>query len=64
MVVEGSIIGSFDVVNLFNTTPAAEALVVVRKKLEEDKDLKHRTQHSMDYILEMISVCIYNTYFQ
>jgi hypothetical protein len=56
--------GSFDVVNLFTTTPFDEALSVVRSRLEEDQELKQRTAHSVDTIMELVTVCINNTYFQ
>jgi hypothetical protein len=51
-------------VNLFTTTPASDALSILRKKLEGNVTLKQRTHHSIDTIMELVSVCVNNTYFQ
>jgi hypothetical protein len=37
---------------------------MLREKLQTEKNLKDRTQHSVDTIMEMVSVCVNNTYFQ
>jgi retron-type reverse transcriptase len=60
----GTKIVSFDIVNLFNTTPVDTALQVTREKLQEDIILHERTAHSVDTVMEMISTCVHNTYFQ
>jgi hypothetical protein len=60
----GSILASLDVVNLFTTTPTDGALSLLRKKLECDDKLKSRTNHTVDTLMELVSVCITNTYFQ
>jgi len=59
-----ALMGSFDVVNLFTTTPVTEALQVLRQRLEEDDKLPDRTHHSVDTLMEMVTVCTQNTYFQ
>ena len=61
---ENSTMGSFDVVNLFTTTPVHRALERTRELLEKDDKLGERTSHTVDNIMEMITVCVTNTYFQ
>jgi hypothetical protein len=56
--------GSFDVVNLFTTTPVTEALQVLRQRLEENDKLPDCTHHSVDTLMEVVIVCTQNTYFQ
>jgi hypothetical protein len=60
----GAILASLDVVNLFTTTPTEKALEVLRCNLEKNSTLKERTHHSIDTILELVTVCGNNTYFQ
>jgi hypothetical protein len=54
---------SLDVVSLSTTTLVNESLLVVRKRLEEDVKLQNRTQHTVDTIMELLTVCLCNTYF-
>jgi predicted GIY-YIG superfamily endonuclease/flagellar basal body rod protein FlgC len=61
---ENSTMGSFDVVNLFTTTPIHRTLERTRELLEKDETLCERTSHNVDNIMEMITVCVTNTYFQ
>ena len=39
------------------------ALDIIRSKLEQDADLSTRTSMTADYILELLSFCLNNTYF-
>jgi hypothetical protein len=61
---EKKIMGSFDVVNLFTTTPVDKTLSIVKAKLQEDVTLPDRTNLPIETIMEMITVCVKNTYFQ
>lgn len=61
---DGALIGSFDVTNLFTTTPVEEALKIARERLQADTSLKNRTPLHVDTIMELVSVCVKNTYFQ
>jgi hypothetical protein len=58
------IMESFDVVSLFTTTPVDKSLLIVKSKLQEDVKLNERTILPIDTIMEKISVCVNNTYFQ
>jgi hypothetical protein len=55
---------SFDVTSLFTCVPVDEALKALRKKLEGDATLRDRSPHSVDTLLELVSLCLKNTYFQ
>jgi hypothetical protein len=58
------ILVSFDIVSLFTNTPVSEALKFVKTSLETDTSLIVRTQHSIPTLLELLSLCLNNTYFQ
>ena len=60
----GTILASFDVVNLFTTTTPDAALVALKEKLENDLTLHDRTALSISTIMELVTVCVKNTYFQ
>ena len=57
---EGQCIISYNVVALFTSIPVKSALEVVKKKLEQDTELHHRTTMSTQNLLEF---CLCNTYF-
>jgi hypothetical protein len=61
---DGKIVGNFDVVSLFTTTLVDKSLSIVKVKLQEDITLKDRTNLSIESILEMITICVKNAYFQ
>jgi hypothetical protein len=63
-VTESTRFGSFDVLNVFTMTPVDKALKRTRNILEAEKKLKARTLHNVGNIMEMITVCVVNTYFQ
>jgi hypothetical protein len=44
---DDKIMGSFDVVSLFTTTPVDKSLAIVKVKLQEDITLKDRTNLSV-----------------
>jgi hypothetical protein len=56
--------GSFDVINLFTTTPVDKSLSIVEAKLQEDVTIPNRTNLPTETIMEMITVRVKNTYFQ
>jgi hypothetical protein len=60
---EGHVLVSLDVVSLFTTAPVDKSLLGVRKRLEEDVKLQHRPHHTVDTIMEPLTVCLCNTYF-
>ncbi|XP_066289685.1 uncharacterized protein [Branchiostoma lanceolatum] len=54
---------SHDVVSLFTNTPIPETLDIIRRRLQEDRDLKNRTNLQVDDILELLSFIVTTTYF-
>ncbi|XP_035672164.1 uncharacterized protein LOC118413102 [Branchiostoma floridae] len=54
---------SHDVVSLFTNTPIPETLNIIQKRLEEDRDLKSRTNLEVDDIIELLSFIVTTTYF-
>ncbi|XP_066267585.1 uncharacterized protein [Branchiostoma lanceolatum] len=54
---------SHDVVSLFTNTPISETLDIIRRRLQEDRDLKNRTNLQVDGILELLSFIVTTTYF-
>ena len=54
---------SFDVKALFTSIPIQPALKVIKKLLEEDKNLHNRTMMSVKHISCSLEFCLTNTYF-
>ena len=54
---EGESFVSYDVVSLFTKTPIKEACEIIRKRLENDKTLKKRTNLNVDDIMELLKFC-------
>lgn len=55
---------SFDVTSLFTNVPAEEALLATSLKLQADITLQQRTDHSVSTIMNLITLCINNMYFE
>ena len=55
---------SYDVVLLFMKTPIKEACEIIRKRLENDKKLKKRTNLNVDDIMELLKFVLETTYFR
>jgi hypothetical protein len=60
----GTLIGRLDVTNLFTTMPVDETLEILKSNLEEDTSRKDRSHLSIENIMDLVRVCVYNTYFQ
>ena len=54
---------SFDVTSLFTRFPTDKALKVIQKRLKVDTTLEHRTNLSIDQLLEDTKFCLDSTYF-
>ena len=54
---------SFDVKALFTSIPIQPALKIIKKLLEEDTNLHHRTTMSIEHIYSLLEFCLTNTYF-
>ena len=54
---------SFDVKALFTSISIQPALKIIKKLLEEDKNLHHRTTMSVNHIYCLLEFCLTNTYF-
>ena len=54
---------SFDVKALFISIPIQPALKIIKKLLEEDKNLHHRTTMSVKHMYCLLEFCLTNTYF-
>ncbi|XP_064458851.1 uncharacterized protein LOC135369116 [Ornithodoros turicata] len=61
---DGDVMKSFDVISLFTNVPIDVALSVVRTKLRADVDLEDRTDLSVEDILELLKLCLGQTFFQ
>ncbi|XP_064462023.1 uncharacterized protein LOC135372308 [Ornithodoros turicata] len=61
---DGDVMMSFDVISLFTNVPIDVALSVVRTKLRADVDLEDRTDLSVEDILELLKLCLRQTFFQ
>jgi hypothetical protein len=55
---------SFDINSLFTNVPLDKTLNIVKTKLESDDTLATRTRLNISAIMELITVCTDNTYFQ
>ena len=54
---------SFDVTTLYTSIPVAEAIEVIKGRLEQDTELPRRTTWSPENILRLLEFCLVNTYF-
>ena len=54
---------SYDVVSLFTNTPINETLDVIKKRLEDDTNLKLRTNLDVDDLMELLKFIVTTTYF-
>ncbi|XP_064470310.1 uncharacterized protein LOC135385061 [Ornithodoros turicata] len=61
---DGDVMMSFDVISLFTNVPIDVALSVVRTKLRADVDLEDRTDLSVEDILELLKLCLGQTFLQ
>ena len=59
----GECITSFDVTALYTSIPVADAIEVIKRRLEQDTELPRRTAWSPDNILKLLEFCLVNTYF-
>ena len=59
---EGDSFLSYDVMSLFTKTPIKEACEIIRKRLENDKKLKKRTNLNVDDIMELLKFVLESTY--
>ena len=59
----GECIMSFDVTALYTSIPVANAIEVIKRRLEQDTELPRRTTWSTDNILNLLEYCLVNTYF-
>ena len=57
------IIMSFDVKGLFTSVPIQPALNIIRKLLEENNELQHRTSMTVKHITSLLKFCLRRTYF-
>jgi hypothetical protein len=63
-IVHSNVMVSYDVKSLFTNVPVAEMLTIVKGKLESDNGLKERTKMPVGTIMELLTVCVENSYFQ
>ena len=59
----GECFTSFDVTALYTSIPVAEAIEVIKGRLEQDTELPRRTTWSPENILRLLEFCLVNTYF-
>ena len=55
---------SYDVNSLFTSIPIDPAITIIKKHLEQDKDLHLRTNMTVNHICCLLEFCLKNTYFQ
>ena len=55
---------SYDVHSLFTSIPIDPATTIIRKHLEQDKDLHQRTNMTVNHTCCLLEFCLKNTYFQ
>ena len=55
---------SYYVHSLFTSIPIDPAITIIRKHLEQDKDLHQRTNMTVNHICCLLEFCLKNTYFQ
>ena len=54
---------SYDVEALFTSVPLQSALIITKKKLEEDRELHLRTSMTVQHISWLLELCLKSTYF-
>ena len=54
---------SYDVKELFTSVPAKPATNIIKKLLEQDQELQHRTPMSVENIICLLEFCLNSTYF-
>ena len=54
---------SYDVSALFTSIPIEPAINIIKKHLEEDKELHNRTKVTVKHISCLLEFCLKNTYF-
>ena len=54
---------SYDVSALFTSIPIEPAINIIKKHLEEDKELHNRTSMTVKHISCLLEFCLKNTYF-
>ena len=59
----GEVITSYGVKALFTSVPVNPAIAIVQKKLQQDTLLFQRTSMSIPKIVNLLEVCLKNTYF-
>ena len=60
---QGECIMSYDVKALFTSIPIGPTTSIIRKHLEQDKDLQQRTTMTVNDIICVLEFCLKNTYF-
>ena len=55
---------SYDVTALFTSIPIDTTINIIKKQVEEDKDLQSRTNMTIKYICCLLEFCLKNTYFK
>ena len=56
-------ITSYDVGALFTSIPIEPAIKIIKKHLEDDKDLSNRTSMTVKHITCLLDFCLKNTFF-
>ena len=59
----GECLTSFDVTALYTYIPVADAIEVIKRRLEQDMELPRRNTWSPGNILKLLEFCLVNTYF-
>ncbi|XP_050299707.1 uncharacterized protein LOC126738416 [Anthonomus grandis grandis] len=55
---------SFDVESLYTNVPIGESLNIIRDKLSKDAAFSTRTTLPLDGVMELLEICLRNSYFQ
>ena len=55
---------SYDVHSLFTSIPIDPAISIIRRQLEQDKDLHQRTNMTVNHICCRLEFCLKNTFFK
>ena len=55
---------SYDVIALFTSIPIDTTINIIKKQLQEDKDLQSRTNMTIKNICCLLEFCLKNTYFK